>query len=151
MNRNHLKGSNSVATRRFVDAYKLHRLLFRHIYPYPFDIEFGKHTISVKIDKILRFKYIPFFVSLILITTVIGFGTCAFLPVYKLFKKSVTIDVIAIVLCLFLGSCAVLEWATYLVCSKSTEIVSLINQLFQIERVCKFFIVFSSTKIHLSK
>ncbi len=138
MIRNKVKVGNSVATPRFADAYKLHRLLFRHVYPFPLDIKFNKHTISVKIDKLLQFKHIPFFINLITITTLIGFGTCAFLPLYKLFRRSSSVDAIAIVICLFLGSCSFLEFATYIVFCIAREVEPLVNQLFEIERHCKF-------------
>lgn len=130
-------GVNSIVTPHFIDAYKLHRLLFQRFYQYPFDIELNKHKISVKLNNVLQLKYIPFLIALIVITTMIGFSTCAFLPMFKLFKRSSHIDPIAVVICVFLGSCSLLEWATYLVCCKSTEIEPLINQLFAIERKCK--------------
>ncbi len=138
MNTHTSKSGNSVVTPFFKHAYKIHRLLFRHIYPHPLDIEFDKQSISVKVDNILQLKYIPFFIALVVISTIIGFGSCAFLPLLKLFHRSSNIGIIGIVFCLFLGSCSFLEWATYVVFHKSKEIVPLINQLFEIERKCKF-------------
>ncbi len=131
---------NSVSTPLVKTAYKLHCLFFRHVYPYPLDIQFENRKISIKVNPILCFKYIPFFTALILITSIIGFGSCAFLPLFKLFTRSPKIDVIAIVLCVFLGSCAILEWSTYLVYCNCTEIEPLVNQLFEIERKCKLSI-----------
>lgn len=130
--------TNSVATPLLATAYKLHRQLFYFLYSFPFICKIANGVIRFKTETVFKLKYIPLIIAEVLITVIIGFGSCVFLLLLKLLHvKSRTIDVIAIFVCIFLGSCALLEWGTYLAFGQGTEVVPLLNQLFCIERHCK--------------
>lgn len=133
------KNKNTIATPLVADAYNLHKLLFRDVYPYPLDVTIENHQLSLKIDKIWRQKYIPFLIALVTVTFAIGFNSCAFVLALKLFHRSTQINVVAIVFIVFLASCSFTECGTYIVYSKSIEFEAVLNQLFHIERTCKFF------------
>lgn len=114
---------NTIATPLVADAYKLHKFMFRHLYPYPFEIRIKNEIISIKVDRVLKLKYVPFLLNEILITVIIGLGSCVFLPLLKLFIPTAKPDALVLVICVFLGSCAILEWGIYVL----TNSILLIN------------------------
>ncbi len=128
---------NAVATPFLTKAYKLHKMIYRNVYPYPVDITIKQHTISIKINPIFRFKYILFFFTLIVVSFGIGIGCCVFLPVYKLFwPSSIETGSLPILVCICSGSAYILEFFSYLAYCKSREVETLFNQLFAFERKC---------------
>ncbi len=132
---------NSLAIPLVSQAYKLHTLLFNCMYAYPFKIDIKKGKMSVSVDKILQLKYIPFLLFLIVVTTIIGLGSCFILIFIKLFRPEANVTVIGLFMCIFLGSCALFEVGTYVTYSKATEIENGLNQLFVMERNRKIYII----------
>lgn len=130
--------TNAIATTFVEQAYKLHCKIYHHFYPYPLQIKFENHQLSLQVDNIFQLKYTPWIVSIVLITTLIGFNSCIFVLSLAFFYGNSKISVSVIVFLIMLTSCSILEWATYLVYSKATEIKFLLNQLFLLERTCKF-------------
>lgn len=135
-----LAPKNIIVTPFYIRAWNSHYKIYNFLYPFPLRLVFQNGTISLHIDNVLKSKYIPFLLAQFVITWIIGFGSCIFLLWLKLFNPSANIGILPCVICVFLGCCAFLECSIYLVCGFGTEIETLINQLFHIERTCKFLI-----------
>ncbi len=126
---------NSVATPLVKKAYDLHKMIYRNAYPYPLDIKIVNHSISVEFHNVFKSKYLPFLFALVVISGYIGFGCCLFLPFYKFFfQSSIILDIFIVILSIFLGCACFLELGIYLAFWNSTEIGTLINQLFRLEQ-----------------
>lgn len=140
---------NQVATKLVETAYKLHKFLYGKAYPYPLNLSVIQGKISVQTDNIFRFKYVPFVVSVVIITGLIGNGCCIFVPLYKLFSPSsihFTINpIFPIIASVFLALGFSLEGGVHLAYCKATEIETMTNQLFEFERNCKFISFYKLT------
>ncbi len=131
---------NSAATPLVEKSLKLHKLIYQNAYPYPLDITMNNHKISVKFRSVFKLKYIPFLFALNVISFGIGIGCCILIPFYKLFcRSSFAIGILPIITTVFLGSSGFLECGTYLAYCKSTQVGTLINQLFSFEQNRKNF------------
>lgn len=128
---------NAIATSLVENAYKLHCLIYHHIYQFPVHFHFKHDQISLKVDDLLQIKYIPWLTVLIFITTLIGFNSCIFVLLLKFIHRKIVVDVVATLFIVFLASSWFFEWATYLTYCKSTEMEVLINRLFELERTRK--------------
>src|SRR3989442_542104 len=105
--------SNSIVTPLVCQAINLNRLIFKYVYPYPLKIVINKGNVNFTVDKSLKFKYIPFFFVLILITFIFGFGSCVLVQIIERYKHSSKIDVMTSVFLLYLAACAFSEPVTY--------------------------------------
>lgn len=132
---------NTFATPLVIKAYKLHESIFKKVYPFPLKIYFHNGQISVKVNKILQYKHIPFLISLLIVTVLLGSGSCLLQPLLKLLQRNSNITVIQLVFCSYFGFCSFLEWGMYTVYSKSMEMSLVFNQLLAIEinRKQKYF------------
>lgn len=133
------QNQNTIVTPLVTQAYKLHKIMFNTLYPYPFNLKVENKKIFLKVDNIFKRKYIPFLFSLIVISFVFGLGSCTLVLVLKLFHKIKNVPTLEIFVCTFLGSCGVFEGVMYYAYCKSTESELFFNQLFAIERTCKCF------------
>ncbi len=124
---------NTFVTPLVIKAYDIHKTMFHKIYPYPLQIFFEQEKMSVKINAILQYKHIPFLISLIVITVLLGFGSCSLLPFLKFLGINSKITVIQLVFCSYFGICSFIEWGVYALYSKSTEIVLVFNQFLAVE------------------
>ncbi len=129
---------NTISTPLVRNTYKLHCKIFHHFYSHPFQIHFNNCKVSLSVDTKFRLKYIPWLIAVILINTLIGFGSCAFVLLLKFFRRETQVDVVVIIFLVFIASCLFLEFATYLLYCKSTGIVCLINELLALEQNRKF-------------
>lgn len=132
------KSRNAIATPLVANAYKLHCNIFHHFYSFPLQFHFENCQVSVKVDKIFQLKYIPLLLAIILITTLIGFNSCVFVLLLKLFRPETEVIIPVIVFFVMLAFSSLFEWGTYLSFLRATEIETLLNQLFKLERNCKF-------------
>lgn len=128
---------NIIVTPFFIRAWNSHFCIYNCLYRFPFDLKFNSGTISFHVDSPLQLKYIPFIITQLIITACIGLGSCVFLPVYKLFHPAANYGILTCFICVLLGSCAFLQCGIYTVCTFGTELETLMNQLFYIERSCK--------------
>lgn len=128
---------NIIVTPLVIQAYKLHKLIFHTLYPYPLTQTVENGNIFVKVDTVLRLRYIPFLVALVVISLIIGLGSCMLIPLFHLFQIIQNIPTLEIFNCTFLGSCAFLEGVIYVVYCKSPETKVHFNQIFVLERTCK--------------
>lgn len=128
---------NSIATPLICKACKLHSFIFGMVYEYPIPIRIENHQTFRKVDNIFQAKYKFFLFSLFCL--IITLFACIILITLNLFISNTSrVTFVAIVYCVYLGSCVCLELCTVLEFSKPTEAVFLFNQLFLIERKCKF-------------
>ncbi len=130
--------SNTFATSSVANAYKVHKVIYGHLYPYPMEIHIKNHKIFIEIDNIVQMKYIPFLIAFIVITAIIGFGSCALLLTLKIFQPMPSFDAIAVIFCIFLACCSFLEIGTYITYWKTDQMETLFNQILCIERKCTF-------------
>lgn len=130
---------NKVATPLLGQAYTLHNYIFNSMFPCPFQFIIHNGKIRVFSEKILKLKYIPFITALVIVTGLVGFGSCVFILTLQIFKPMETFSIVALIFCLFLGTCSFLECGIYVIFVLSREIVPTLNQLFAIERTCEFF------------
>lgn len=132
---------NSVASPLMAKACKLHSCIFGMIYEYPFQIRIEKSQIVWKFENIFQANHKFYFLSLLCLT--ITLCACILLITLNSFMANTSrATFVAIVYCVYLGSCACFELCTIFTFSKSTEVVSILNQLLFIERKCKFLVKF---------
>lgn len=129
---------NAIATPLVQKAYKLHCLIFHHCYSYPFQIHFKGSKVFVSVDSIFRLKYVPWLLTVVFIKFLIGFNSCVLVLMLKFFCRETQIDVLVIVFLLLLASLWFLEIATYTIYCLATEMTNFLNELFLLERTCKF-------------
>lgn len=128
---------NTIMTPLVVQAYKMHKLMFHTLYPYPLTVKVENGNIFAKHDRVLKLRYVPFLVTLVVISLFIGLGSCVLIPLFQLFQIIQNIPTLEIFNCVFLGSCAFLERVIYVVYCKLPEIKVYLNQIFVVERTCK--------------
>lgn len=128
----------TLATPYFAQAYKLHSLIFHHVYPFPMKIHIKHDKISIQVDNFLQIKYIPFVFAVMVVTGVIGFGSCVILPVIALFRPLPNFEAVAEISCVLGASCSLLEIGTYFTYCNAKELEYLFNQLMKMERSRKF-------------
>lgn len=128
---------NIIVTPFTIQAWNSHYRIFNFLYSFPLELTFPNGTIYVQVDTLLKTKYIPLLIAEILITAIIGFGSCIFLLFFKFFHHSANLGILPCVICIFLGCCAILECSIYSVCIFGPEIQPLLNQLFYLERTCE--------------
>ncbi len=131
---------NSIATPYLQQAYNLHKLLFNSIYPFALEFRIQNGKLSFASDKIFRLKYIPFLIATVFVSATFGLGSCAFLLVKEIFRPNENFNIVAKIFCIFLGRCLTFECGIYHTYCKSKEVVLVLNELFEIERYCKFLL-----------
>lgn len=129
---------NSIATPFLQNAIELNRLTFKYTYPFPLKIKIFKRVLTVKVDHVLKLKYIPFLFASICIIFISGFGSCTFLLFMNQLHKVTTVDVTSFVIFIYFGAFSFAQTATYYVYWKAPEIEFVTNQLLSIERKCKW-------------
>lgn len=132
-----LSGKNRIATPLVEKAMKMHKYIFRYVYPFPLNIHVSQGLVLLKVSDIRKFKYIPLFISILFVTFTMGVGSCICQPIYKLFHRNFQMHIVGIVICIFFGSCAATECATYLVYFHSNDVIKVLNELFATKRKCK--------------
>lgn len=133
------RAQNTVATPLVGQAYTLHKHIFNFIYPCP--LEFIIHTGKIRLipEKIFQLKYIPFITAVVIVTGLVNISSCVFMLTLQIFKPMETFSMVALILCLFYATCLLFECGVSVAFVLSREIVPALNQLFAIERTCKFF------------
>lgn len=130
---------NSLATALMAEALQLNQLLFSKFYPYPLKIQIVNGQISLKFDDFFQLKYILFLVIFIFFTVILGFGSCLLVLFLNRFFTAYQPDVAAPMMCLFFLTCIFTQITTYILYFLFPEIETSGNQLFRLERKCKFF------------
>lgn len=130
--------TNAIATPLVDQAYKLHCKIYHYFYSHPLKIYFEAGKVSVKKENIFTRKYVPWLLGAILITSIIGFNTNFFLLLIKLFRRDTPITTTVLVFLVMFTSCSFFQWTTYAMFCKAREIEPALNQLFRLERKCKF-------------
>ncbi|CAL8109501.1 unnamed protein product [Orchesella dallaii] len=114
----YLVRGNAVGTPILKNVLAIHNSFFGFVYPFPFKMKVENGMISMKLERFIRWKFIPFYISEILITCIIMFGSCFFLGALELFRpQNNTTKMNVSVFCL-LGSGSLLEWGSYIVWSR---------------------------------
>lgn len=107
---------NIIVTPLTIRAWNSHYKFFNFLYPFPVQFNFHNGRIFLHVDSILQTKYIPFLLAQVLITLIIGFGSCVFLLLFKFFHHSANLGVLSCIIFIFLGCAAFLELSLYVVC-----------------------------------
>lgn len=130
---------NSFATPLMAEALQLNQLILSKLYPYPLKIQIVNSQISLKFDDFFQLNYILFLAIFTIFTVILGFGSCLFVLFLNVFFTALQPDVAATMMCLFFLTCIFTQIITYILYFLFPEIETSGNQLFRLERKCKFF------------
>lgn len=129
--------SNSVATPLLIKTNILHQQIFKHFYPCPLKFEIKKGQISMKSEKILQSKYIPFLIAVLFFVYLQGLSINIYLPVLKFFNREASVGILPLFVCLFLIAFISVHLVTCILFCRSREIETLFNQIHASEINCK--------------
>ncbi|CAL8109502.1 unnamed protein product [Orchesella dallaii] len=133
----YLVRGNAAATPVMKNVLTLHNTFFGFVYPFPFKMKIENGMISLNLERLIQWKFIPFYVSEILITAIIGFGSCFFLLILELFNPQNNTTNLNVGIFGFLGSASLLEWGSYIIVLLGQELILIINHQYQCERIRK--------------
>lgn len=127
------------------DALRCLPYLFCYMHPFPVSLTIDKSNSRLELKRRSGFwKFLPWLISVLLITGVAGLGSCSYVVFSYAFRLPSTLHIrmLDVMISTGLGIFAATELGVMLTSSCFPELVVATNRLAELERRCKYFIIF---------